>query len=91
MTYPVTFYVRPNGKQVEKEITQISPLAEEFFHRYSIRISMEELTEGRYCIWADYGRELEDGTPDEYIYIVPEGETCYVSLDKVAQAVEARL
>lgn len=91
MSYPCTFYIRPNGRAVVSKISHISPAAELFFTKFSIQLSMEGIGAGRCAIRADYGRRDEHGDPIEFTYVTAPGQTCIAALDRVAAEVEKLL
>lgn len=69
-----TYYKAPNGHKETIDITKVYPEDEVFFVENNITISMEELG-GDFVVYADTGRENEDGDPEEFIEIAC-GRSC---------------
>lgn len=88
MSYPFTLFERPNGRKSEHEMENILPEEEKFFRDHGVKISIEELTTGQTVVYADYGAVLEDGTPDEIVFIVQVGMTCEVAMSLLRQKIE---
>lgn len=84
-----TFYKAPNGEKEDMEIFNVYPEDEEFFTKYDISISMEELG-GQYVVYADTGYENEDGDPEEFIALA-EGRSCEDVLKELRELCESFL
>jgi len=80
------FYKAPNGQKENMQITNIYPEDEEFFTKYDITISMEELGD-QYVVYADTGYENEDGYPEEFIALA-EGRNCEDVLKELRELCE---
>lgn len=74
-TINVTFFIKPNGKKINKDITNVYPDDADFINKNKILISMEEMRDGNNVIYFDYGKVDEDGEPEECIEI-SFGRTC---------------
>lgn len=68
MGLEITIHI--NGKQYVEPIKLIDAEDELFYMEKRIKLSCEELANGRRVLYADWGRTLEDGTPDESLVIV---------------------
>ena len=62
----VTFYCKPDGRQVVEEITRLHPEDEKFFEDNGISISMEDIGD-MFAVYADLGIEDDDGEPVELL------------------------
>lgn len=69
----VKFYLRPDGRAVYREITEVDDIDAEFFEEHEIEVSMEDCGIF-YAIYAQVGPEEED----EVVYTVSlnEDESC---------------
>lgn len=80
----VTFYLRPDGRTREVDITNVRDEDAIWFESNDVCISMEELNDSTYAIYADVGLYEDDGeTPQEIIYVTGPGETCEDALSKL--------
>lgn len=67
-TYPCTFFLRPNGRTHQAEITHIYEEDADWFRANNAKLSMEEDGRGGYIAYADVGVVIED-TPVEAIQL----------------------
>lgn len=73
----VTLYKRPDGQQEIIDVENVHQEDWDWFEENNISLSMEDLGNGMFALYADYGAFLEDGeTPDEIIYVASEQEDC---------------
>ena len=80
----VTFYLRPDGRTREMDIANVRDEDAAWFESNDVCISMEELTDSTYVIYADVGLYEDDGeTPREIIHVTRPGETCEDALSKL--------
>lgn len=80
----VTFYLRPNGQTREMDITNIQDEDAIWFESNNVTISMEEINDSTYAIYADIGLyEDDEETPREIIHITGPGESCENALSKI--------
>lgn len=70
-----TYYQRPNGKSSILNMTEINSEDEEWFVERNIKISIEELTENNFAVYADSGNLTEDDEPEE-IVVMSFGRDC---------------
>lgn len=81
----VIMYVAPNGTKKTVEISNVSDEDQEFFESNSVVISMEEILSYKgvdFVVYADTGKEDEDGEPVEFIEIAG-GRSCEEVLHKL--------
>ena len=80
----VTFYLRPDGRAREMNIRNVRDEDAAWFESNGVCISMEELHDSTYAIYADVGLYEDDGeTPQEIIHVTGPGETCEDALSKL--------
>lgn len=77
-----TIFIRPHGKKEKTDIKNIYKRDEDFLTSNNIKVSMEDMEDGNYTIYFDYGKVL-DGEPVEHIE-VSSGRSC---VDTIATAV----
>lgn len=82
----VTLYKRPNGRTQEIDIKNVLPDDEAYFTRHKTSISMEDVG-GEFAIYADTGREDEDGEPIEVIEF-SQGRSCEETLSALRKQCE---
>ena len=68
MGLEITIHI--NGKQYVEPVKLVDSDDELFFMEKRIKLSCEELSNGRRVLYGDWGRKLDDGTPDESMVIV---------------------
>lgn len=86
-----TLYKLPNGNTEQIQITNIHPDDATFFNVGGFQVSIETIMSGQTVIYSTNGRTDEDGELIDIIYIVPTGEECQVSMNKLRQLVESSL
>jgi len=82
-----TVFMRPNGRQEETIIKDISEDDANFFITRSVKISMEDSPGFGPTVYADYGAVTEDGEPDEII-VFSCGRSCEATMAELRQIVE---
>lgn len=88
---PCTFYERPDGREVHSVIRTIRPEDAAWFINAKARVSMEEGASPEVrIIYADLGFCMEDGTPEEVIYI-SNGVSCEDSMSALRKQCEEYL
>lgn len=88
----VTFYLRPDGLRREMDIANIRDEDDEWFKSNGVLVSMEEISDHSYAIYADVGLFEDDNeTPSEIIYLTNPGETCEDALSKLRGMCEEAL
>lgn len=81
----VTFYLRPDGRTREMNITNVRDDDALWFEQNDVTVSMEELNDSTYAIYADIGLYEDDGeTPKEIIYVTSSpSESCEEALSNL--------
>lgn len=82
----VTLYKQPDGRTQEIEIKNVLPDDEAYFSSQRIKISMEDVG-GELAVYADTGREDDDGEPIEVIEL-SQGRTCEETLNALRKQCE---
>lgn len=88
--YPATIYIRPDGRKQGITISNIYSDDAEWFEKYDVLISMEEVGINQAIVYADIGDRDEDGEPDEII-VFSEGRSCEETLEELRQLCEKTL
>ena len=88
----VTFYLRPDGRSREMDITNVRDDDAVWFEQNNVAVSMEELNDSTYAIYADIGLYEDDGeTNREIIYITSPNEECENALSKLRDMCQKEL
>lgn len=82
MSYPVTYFIRPYGRRQEGIIGHIRQKDADWLASHNVKVSMEDTHAGM-LVYADYGKQTEDGEPDEHTLIVKAGETCFDAMERL--------
>jgi hypothetical protein len=85
----VTLYKQPHGRTEVIDITKVLPDDAAYFQRHRVSISMEDIG-GMFAIYADIGKETEDGEPDELIEL-SQGRSCEETLSALRRQCEEEL
>lgn len=86
MPIPMIIYHRPNGRQQEAEMKNITDEDSAWYTEHNIKVGMEEISPEILVIYAEYGITNEE--PDEITYIVPKDERCVLSMAKIRAMIE---
>ncbi|QYN79805.1 hypothetical protein [Kosakonia phage Kc283] len=89
MSIQCLIYTRPFGNRTNTEINAIDEDDESYFKEKGVKLSMESDGRGNYILYADIGKVLEDGTPQDIIHITKAGETCNQAMHALRELVEA--
>jgi hypothetical protein len=81
-----TFYKKPHGFTEELEISEIYPEDEEFFTKYGIKLSMEEIR-GEFVVYAESSYLLDD-EPYELL-VFSGGMSCKDTLQRLVETCKA--
>ena len=87
MPIQATVFLRPNGRQEEITITNISDDDAYFFNTRSIKVSLEDDPIGGQVGYADYGAQDEDGHPEEII-VFSRGRSCGDTMAELRELTE---
>lgn len=86
----VTFYHKPSGRKEVLNVFNVYPEDEAFFKKNNIAVSMEEIGDNQYALYADCGFVTEDGDEDEVMSIAI-NISCEEALRNLRQECEREL
>lgn len=90
MGIKATLYKLPNGETEQVEVTNIYLDDSDFFNLHGLRVPMGTLLNDKIVLYCEVGED-EYGEPDEEIFIVPDGLSCFDAFQELRKLVEAHL
>ena len=91
MSYPFTLYSLPDGRTSEHVMDQIRDEDAAWLGEMGITISLEDLRTGQIVVYGEYGHLTEEKEPIEVMYLVPDGERCIESMQKLCERLRSIL
>lgn len=85
-----TLFKHPNGVQETITVNHINDDDAQYINENKIAISMEDAPSLGPVVYADIGKELEDGTPDEII-VLSKGRSCNETFVEVVERCKKKL
>ena len=90
MSYPCTFYLRPDGRTHLASITKINPEDAKWFEEHNAKLSAEELTTGEFIFYADVGVMFQ-GEPVEVMISTGPPKDPYEEFARLRKLAEEQL